>query len=76
MKQRIVKLRHWWQRNFGRVYASANGIDWYRFRACFGCIALKRSLGISFIVRLADNLRLIIAEAIAHGLTIMLEGEE
>lgn len=62
MKQQIVKLRHWWQRNLGHVYASANGSDWYRFRARFGYIALVWSLGTSFIVRLADDRKLIIAD--------------
>lgn len=67
MKQRIVKLRHWWQRNFGHVYASANGSDWYRFRARFGRIALAWSLGTPFIVRLADDRRLIIANEDLFG---------
>ena len=62
MKQRLIKMRHWWQRNFGYVYASANGKDWHRFSACFGHIALEWLLGAAFIVRLADDHRLIIAE--------------
>ena len=61
MKQSLVKLCHWWQRNFGHVYASANGKNWHRFGAWFGYIALKWSLGTPFIVRLADNRRLTIA---------------
>ena len=62
MKQLIVELRHWWQRNFGHIYASPNGNDWYRFSALFGYIALKWPLGMPFIVRLADDRRLIIAD--------------
>lgn len=61
MKQRIVKLRHWWQRNFGHVYASPNGKDWYRFRARLGCIALVW-VASPFVVRLADDRSLVITE--------------
>ena len=32
--------RHWWRRNFGCVYLSENGADWYRFRARRGRVAL------------------------------------
>lgn len=67
MKQRLIKMRHWWQRNFGLVYASANGIEWYRFSAWFGRIALVRDLGTPFLVRLGENHRLIITEKVLPG---------
>ena len=62
-KKPIDKLTHWWQRNFGYVYASANGKDWYRFRAWFGHIGYFALYWIPspFIVRLGDDHRLIIA---------------
>ena len=61
MKQQLIKLRHWWQRNFGRVYASTNNADWYRFRARFGCIAFAWCES-PFVVRLDDDHQLIIAD--------------
>ena len=67
MKQSLIKLRHWWQRNFGYVYASANGKDWHRFYTWFGYITLKWLLGTPFIVRLADDHRLIIADEDLSG---------
>ena len=66
MKQQLIKRRHWWQRNFGHIYASANGNDWYRFRARFGCIALVW-IFTPFIVRLADDRRLIITDEDLSG---------
>ena len=62
MKQRIIKLRHWRQRNFGHVYASANGKDWYRFIALFGYIALKWWEVEPIVVRLADDRKLIVVD--------------
>lgn len=37
-----LRLKHWWQRNFGHVWATRGGSDdgWYKFRARFGKIAL------------------------------------
>jgi hypothetical protein len=66
MKQRLIKLRHWWQRNFGHVYASANGKDWHRFGARLGCIALVW-VDSPFIVRLGEDHRLIITEKVLPG---------
>ena len=61
MKQQLAKLRHWWQRNFGHVYASANGIDWLRFRARLGRITLVWC-ELSFTVRLGNDRQLIITD--------------
>ena len=66
-KKPIDKLTHWWQRNFGYVYASANGKDWYRFRAWFGRIALVWGFGIPFILRLGDEHCLIITDKDLRG---------
>lgn len=35
----LTKLRRWWQRNFGCVYLSRDGIGWYKFRSRFGRVA-------------------------------------
>lgn len=42
MNRLFLRLRHWWQRNFGRVYASGglSNDGWYSFRCRFGKIAL------------------------------------
>lgn len=41
-----IKLKHWWQRNFGHVYlwCGENGKPWYRFRARRGRVALVWTL--------------------------------
>lgn len=62
MEQILVKLGHWWQRNFGQVYATENGIDWYRYNTRLGYIAITWLLGRSFILRLGDDHRLIMSE--------------
>lgn len=66
MKHRMIKFCHWWQRNFGRIYASANGKDWYQFRARFGQIALVWGES-PFIVRLDPSHRLIILDKWLSG---------
>ena len=67
MKQRLIKMRHWWQRNFGQVYASANGKNWRRYNARLGYITLHWLLGTPFILRLGDDHRLIIADKDLRG---------
>lgn len=68
MKHRMIKFCRWWQRNFGHVYASPNGRDWYRCRARFGKIALIWGES-PFIVRLSPTHHLIILDKWlpAHG---------
>lgn len=58
MKVKLLRLRHWWQRNFGHVYLSetrGNGeIRCYRFKAWFGKVALCW-WPCDFVCRLSPN---------------------
>ena len=52
----MLRLRHWWQRNFGHVYVLDSIQDkCFRVGTRFGCVAAFCPLGFPFPLRLGAN---------------------
>lgn len=60
LKSLKLRIKHWWQRNFGHVYlwSGSERDPWYRFRARRGRVALVWSTifeDIGFVCRLRED---------------------